>query len=273
MGKPWLFRLAAGLAAAVWTCAAAGSATAQVLVGPARIEALVESGTRLAPIRVENRGDKPVRIVAYTGFGDHDLGGAPIYYDDAEARAASAQYLHLDPPGIRLEPGDVGFIHGTVRLPAGFSGSLYPVVFLEVRPDAPGWPGTVQAVTRVAVVTLLYTKEAYPRIIAEEALVRPHPDGDGLEVAVRVRNEGNRHGLASGTVSVEDGTGTVLARLPLTPGLVLPGSRRELVSRWLPPDGGSGRYRAVVQVDGPGPPVEVAFALGPALALAGGTGR
>lgn len=249
---------------------------AHVVVHPARIEATVEDGTQLPPIEVTNRGERPVRVLAYTGFGGHDLRGAPRFRDDPAARQASGQILRLDKDQLYVPPGGTARVGATVHLPPGFSGGLYPVVFLEVQPVDAAASGGVQAVGRVAVLTLL-SAGGTPAVQAEEAVVRPGSAVGTVEVAVRVRNEGDLHALAAGTVAISDAAGVPLAELPLTPATILPGHARELAIQWLPPATAIGPYVATVHMDEPGDPspLQVVFILEPvpAVADAGGAGR
>lgn len=266
----WIWTvMAAALAAAL-----AAPAQAQVVVRPARIEAQVQDGTELPPIEVSNRGHGPVRVVAYTGWGGHDLQGMPVYRDDAAARAESSRYVRLEPDELHVGPGETVPLRATVHVPDGFAGGLYPVIFLEVHPaDSPDLAG-VQAVPRIAVITLLTVGEGTALVRPEAAVVRPGPGGGTLEVAVRVRNEGDVHALAGGKVTITDGSGAEVARIPLVPGLVLPGAERELVAQWLPPGPAGGPYVATVRLEGPvpAPPFELAFTLDPVPALAGAGG-
>lgn len=268
----WLLGIAALLAGAGVLPAAA-----QVMVRPARIEARVEDGMALPPIEITNRGTGPVRVVAYTGLGGHDLHGRPVVRDDGAARAESSRYLRLLQDELYLAPGDTAALGATVHVPAGFSGGLYPVIFVEVHPLEGTGPGAVQAIGRVAVLTLLSTGGGEAAIHAEEAVVRPGPGAGAVEVAVRVRNQGDVHVWAAGTVTIADGTGAPVAHIPLTPGTVLPGLTRELAAHWLPPATAQGPYVATVHLDPPvgSPPLQVVFQLDPAPALAdaGGSGR
>lgn len=252
---------------------AAAPAAAQVVVRPARIEAHVQDGTRLPPIEVSNRGDGPVRILAYTGFGGHDLRGMPVYRDDPAARAESARYVRLDAAEVRLAPGETTFLQATVHVPEGYRGGLYPVLFLEVVPLDPQDVAGVQTVARVAVIMLLSAGAGEARVYVEDAAVRPG-SGGLLEVAVRLRNGGDVHALAGGTVTIVDASGEPVARVPLAAATVLPGAARELVAHWQPPRAAVGPYVAMVQVEEPVPipPLEIAFTLDPAPALAGAGG-
>src|SRR5690606_15491099 len=234
----------------------------------------VQDGTELPPIEVSNRGHGPVRVVAYTGWGGLDLQGMPVYQDDAAARAESSRYVRLKPDELHVGPGETVPLRATVHVPDGFAGGLYPVIFLEGHPaDSPHLAG-VQAVPRIAVITLLTVGEGTAQVRPEAAVVRPGPGGGTLEVAVRVRNEGDVHALAGGKVTITDGSGAEVARIPLVPGLVLPGAERELVAQWLPPGPAGGSYVATVRLEGPvpAPPFELAFTLDPVPALAGAGG-
>ena len=256
--------------------AAVPPAEAHVIVRPARIEATVADGALLPPIEVSNRGDAPVRIVAYTGWGGHDLSGQAQLRDDPAAREAGSRLLRLANDELYLAPGDSGRFTATVHVPEGFTGGLYPVIFLEVHPVDPGSSEGVQAIGRVAVLTLL-TSGGAPDVQAEEAEVRPGRAAGTVEVAVRVRNAGSVHGLAAGSVTISDASGVPLARIPLTAGTVLPGHARELTALWLPPVAAMGPYVATVNMDAPAeqPPLQVVFTVeaAPAVAGAGGLGQ
>lgn len=250
-------------------------AAAQVVVRPAKIEARVEDGSALPPIEVTNRGQAPVRVVVYTGFGGHDLDGSPVYRDDAWARSESSRILRPAEDELYVAPGTTVPLLATVRVPEGFAGGLYPVIFLELHPDGTQDAGSVRAVGRVAVVTLLSVGDAAPDMQAETVLVRPGQDAGTLEVAVRVRNDGDVHAVAGGSVTISDGSGVAVAKIPLGAATVLPGNARELVAHWIPPAAALGPYVATVHLEEPSPlpPIQVAFMLEPAPAIAGAGGN
>lgn len=213
-----------------------------VLVSPARLVATVESGDRLAPLKVKNTTDSQVEIVCYVGRGEHRWNGSPIYLDSPVEREWGARYLELDKTELVLGPGESDTVTATLKDLSGVQGGLYPVIFFELQPS--GKREGAVAVSRLAVLTLLQVAGSTPSdLFVSTVDIQQASCGEAIGVFPLVTNQGGVHANISGYIEIANSAGDVSTRLSVQPMTVLPGCSRQLALWWHPERLPTGTYQ------------------------------
>ncbi|HYF24888.1 MAG TPA: hypothetical protein VD931_04030, partial [Baekduia sp.] len=230
--------------------APAAHADGGLSVAPSRIEADVQRGALLGPIRLRNDTGRDLTIRAGAVAAGQRLDGLPEWQPEIDARRRLAR---VSPAVFTLRAGEAQHVRVRItgRRPLRRRGSYGVVVFSAteaVKGRRSRRSASVGARVRLGANLLLtYPGKGQPRGGASAA--RAEQAGPRrVRHVVRVRNRGRLHGRPRARLVVRDDRGRVVQRAAYRTGAVLPGAEREL---GVVPDGvlDAGRYTATSIVD------------------------
>ncbi|OGR83436.1 MAG: hypothetical protein A2901_05330, partial [Elusimicrobia bacterium RIFCSPLOWO2_01_FULL_54_10] len=226
----------------------------------------MEPGTTATDIiRIFNGGTEPftasvqVEDIAPSG----ERGEAII--EAAETTSYSiATWMQLSENNITVNPGEQRVINFTMNIPPEAEpGGHYGSVTVEAQPDPLSGGSGVQFRQKVAALMLvdvagdvaeeLSLTDFY--ISTEQTTI--HYDWiptnwilepDEITFVTRFENKGSVHNKPAGFITVTDGFGRELAKLPIDQRNILPDSRRVIETKWTPGRLTLGKIRAQVDV-------------------------
>lgn len=238
----WVIAWGATLVALVMALGLGEAVLAAVALSPARIEVEVGPAGIDKDITIVNRGDRPMDVEMYVGYGGHDAWGGPVYYDDEGSLQAAATWVHVLPKRFTLDPG--AWQHVRVHFaPLPGAHAAYPVIFAETRPAIEGSGSRVDGPNehvppslRIGVPVLAsfadtrseHVKDTVIRSVSARAV----PDDDRLIVDVVVENVGTVHASVQPQITAVDAHGNLIERVLLPPGRLLPGLIRHFRGEW-----------------------------------------
>jgi P pilus assembly chaperone PapD len=255
--RAWLDRsrgvaCALGMAIALGAALAPATCGAQILaqVTPVKYNLTTKRSDPISrDVQVANLGDEPVvvhvRLSDWTLSEDGQLSLAPL----GSTPVTLEHFVRFEPTQFSLGPGESGLIHVTLQLPIEGPPTRWGVLLSEVRPAVPK-PSNLGPRAIAELGTTLYLSSVEPETVTPEltGLDVAALGGDSLEVAVHMKNAGDRHYYVSGDLAIADSTGAQVASGTFGTGVVLPGGKR--IFTWtcttpLKP----GRYSATATLD------------------------
>lgn len=191
---------------------AAVAADAALSVSPTRIVVQAQAGqARKGGWRITNDGAEPLTVRVQP----EDWSGG------AAGTRAPVAWLKVTPSSLTLGPGKSADIAYRIRVPTDASGELRAQVFFTTDVPQAAMP------MRSRLGTILYvgvdgTEEIAAAITDVKAFYTPGTPGveqpDRLEIALRIRNDGNTHIVPQGAALVRGPADRVAATVPLTAG-------------------------------------------------------
>jgi hypothetical protein len=211
---------------------------APLVVAPARQSLSVDPGKSVSfGLRFYNTSGQPITGAFRTAdFIVEDNQGTPKFIDDPTLlsnRYAAASWVSLSTERGTISGDGMVTINGTARVPSDARpGGRYFAVFFEPDTEVPGQTGGIQQ--EAASVTLRLAGLVYLRVngpISEGAnIVRFSAPGFSefgpVAVTTEIKNNGDYHIAPSGTITVKDIFGRVVAKTNLSEANIFPDSSR-----------------------------------------------
>ena len=231
---------------------------AQVLaqVNPARLSLSAPAGIPLArDIQISNLGAEPVNVRMRLSDWRTDDEGELSLAPAGSTPGSLEGLVEFSPESFTLSPGATLWVHVRLTPRADGPPTRWGILlgeFKSLHPDVvPGGRGRVELGTTVVLSRL--PADAAMASLGQPVLTRA--GSDSLEVVWKVRNSGQRHFSLDAKFVLSDSSGTSLASGDSSPGVLLPGSSREVA--WACPVPAPGRYRVSLTLDdGSGHPLE-----------------
>lgn len=213
-----------------------------IQITPARQEVTVGLGEEArGSVRAKNDRDKPLHVqVAPKNW---------FIYPENEPLPV-AEWLFVEgPQEFELQPGEEKEIPFHVRIPTMTAAGKIPqgscVAMMSIQEVAEESSGLALTVSVSIYVTVGGT-EKIAGVIDDLSVVR---QGDNLQVAVTLKNDGNVHWLPSFQVNVADPRGKTSIAIPIADGRpTYPGLKRSYIGRIPFPDLKKGTYKLTADV-------------------------
>jgi hypothetical protein len=243
--KQWSWRLLEGvclcLVACLWVQAVAAlqppasqTSASALQVGPAIIEKVLTPGKATAfSVQVKNITNFPLPIKGFV----RDMNPEAAKLPEAERKRLDAsKWFTLADPDFILQPSQTRVVQGSVLAPVKVTpGGHYATIFFQpLVPDVALSPTMAYISARVGVLAFLVVKGdlkqelRLERPLATESLRRHGP----VDFSFAIHNSGNVHMLPTGYLRVYNWRGSEVAKLALSPGVVLPGTTKPYVLQW-----------------------------------------
>jgi hypothetical protein len=208
-----------------------------VEITPARVERDLPDRSVSQTFTITNHESAQRRItMSVAGLG-HDLEGTPVFLEPADA----TDELHLDQASFVLDPGQQRLVAASGAIPAG-GHALYAAVIAEFAPlEQP--TGAVESHSRVAALLLMRGPRPWTQTLSvEDVGMLPGAKKGTFDVFGALKDTGDVHVRPTGTARITK-DGTLLATVPLTGAVILPGFARRISGVWTPPAAPSGKLR------------------------------
>jgi P pilus assembly chaperone PapD len=223
---------------------------AQVLaqVNPARLSLSAPAGVPLArDIQVSNLGAEPVTVHMRLSDWRTDDAGELSLAPAGSTPGSLEGLVEFSPESFTLSPGATLWVHVRLTPRADGLATRWGILlgeFKSLHPDVvPGGRGRVELGTSLLLSRL--PADAAIASLGQPVLTRAGTDS--IEVAWTVRNSGQRHFSLDAKFALSDSSGASLATGASSPGLLLPGSSRDVA--WACPVPAPGRYRVSLTLD------------------------
>jgi hypothetical protein len=221
-----------------------------ITVAPPLVESSIAAGgLRTFKLVVSNLGNKPVDIEGYTCDLKLNLDGTPLVLEPGLSSYSCAKWIELTNDKFTLDPGSKKEIGAKIRVPRGVRGGRYAVILFESLSSDRTKRGNVILGARLGTILMvsipwtLKREAEISQIKVEEVPVAPREGGQGktliqpVDFIVSLKNMGNVHIQANGSVVIKNDEGRIIDRIPLEvgTGTVLPEGVRDFQGSWSNP--------------------------------------
>lgn len=221
-----------------------------ITVAPPLVEtAIAAGGLRSFKLVVSNMGNKPVDIQGYTRDLKLRPDGTPLILDPGVISYSCAKWIELTEDKFTLAPGSKKVIGAKIKVPRGERGGRYAVILFESLSSGRTKRGNVILGARLGTIMMvsipwtLKREAEISQIRVERTSVTPQEGGQGktliqpVNFIVSLKNMGNVHIQANGSVVIKNDEGRIIDRVPLEvgTGTVLPEGVRDFQARWSNP--------------------------------------
>jgi hypothetical protein len=208
--------------------AAPAAAQLQAQAVPAKFTVTTRPGEAVVrDVSISNLGEAPVVVRARLADWILTEAGEMRLLPAGTTPVSLAGHVQFEPTEFSLQPGQSGWIHLTMTLPAEGPATRWGVLLSEVRPAAmparSRGPRAIAELGTTLYLTSVPPERAHADLVGLDTSALP---GDSLAVAVRVHNPGARHVYVTGEAAIADSTGARVAAGALATGVVLPGGFR-----------------------------------------------
>ncbi|MGB2989070.1 MAG: hypothetical protein WBC98_03855 [Candidatus Zixiibacteriota bacterium] len=221
----------------------------------------------------------PVTIKAYPGDMIQERMGAYAILEDEESKFSCADWINLNETFFTIAPGSTRVISAEVKAPRDVFGSRYAAVIFEVVPDKGSdekklasvqyhfkMPTFVEVtirrfggvVKKIDIVDFKAEAVTNPRLMQQVGK-------NTMSFTATVKNEGNMHVKASGSLLIRTKEGRLKRQVPLGTGrgIVLPGATLDFRSIVQKPTPGEYVAQAMIRYGSPSPAMaEAPFTVG-----------
>jgi len=185
-------------------------------------------------IRVFNESKQPVWVTPSVEDWSYGAKGDKIFRPPGTFPFSLAPYVEIEAAPFLLEPRQSKQVSLHVAVPADKLGGHHAIAFFHAVPYQPQ-PQKQRSQVKMAIrlgTTLLYenpeSSVIQSRIRAAEVQSRP----TGLQVRLKIQNDGNTWLDSSATVAVMDNADNFLGTFKLPRQILLRGQQAELVGEW-----------------------------------------
>lgn len=201
-------------------------------VSPAIIEEVLEPGSKTeGSVLVTNIANVPVPIKAsVAGFVPNEELPA-----DPEGIYRAQSWFDIEEPDFILQPRESHKVEYTITTPeqASPGGHYATIYFQSLIPAEAVSEERLYLSGRIGVLAFLVVKgDIVEKGRIEDFSADRFQSGDTVGFDLAIKNQGNVHLLPSGSVYIYDWHGKQIAKLPLKPGMVLPGTARVFKLEW-----------------------------------------
>jgi len=218
-----------------------------ITVAPPLVEtSIAAGGLRTFKLVISNTGNKPVDIEGYTCDLKLNLDGTPLVLEPGLSSYSCAKWIELTNDKFTLDQGSKKEIGAKIRVPRGVRGGRYAVILFESLSSASTKRGNVILGARLGTIVMvsipwtLKREAEISQIRVEKAPVSPREGGQGktliqpVDFIVSLKNMGNVHIQANGSVVIKNDEGRIIDRIPLEvgTGTVLPEGVRDFQASW-----------------------------------------
>lgn len=221
-----------------------------ITVAPPLVETSIRAGgLRSFKLVVSNLGNSAVDIQGYTCDLKLNPDGTPLILNPGVSSYSCAQWIELTEDKFTLDAGSKKAIGATIKVPRGVRGGRYAVILFESLSSGRRKRGNVILGARLGTIMMVsiprtLKKEAkISQIKVEKVPVSPWKPRRGktsiqsVDFIVSLKNMGNVHIKAKGSVVVKNDKGRIIDRIPLEAGTgtVLPDGKRDFQGTWSNP--------------------------------------
>ncbi len=200
-------------------------------ISPIRAELQIEAGgAETNVVRVDNKGDQPVRVRAY--LQDWTLGRkGELHFSRPQSQPRSlAPWVELNPTDFQIRPGQSGEIRYTITVPPGAaSGTYWTALMVEGMPVLAGPPSPKRVALHGRFAVMLYETVGKPESRGQFQDFQVAAGRNRLTFTLVLNNGGPSHFRPRRSkilISNEQGQEVVQVEIPDAP--VLPGTTREI---------------------------------------------
>lgn len=236
-----------------------------ITVAPPLVETEVPAGgLRTVRLVVSNLGEKRVDIQGYTSDLRLNQDGTPVVLKTGSSAYSCADWIELTEDEFTLEAGSKKVIGVKIRVPRGVRGGRYGVILFESESSSRRKRGSVVLGARLGTILMIsiprtFKREAEISKIRFERVTENSPKGlykdsstKPLNFIVSLKNTGNVHIKAQGSLVIKNEDGRIIDRVPLESGTgtVLPEGIRDFEGFWYNPiKMKKGRYTAEARMN------------------------
>ena len=221
-----------------------------ITVAPPLVEtSIAAGGLRSFKLVVSNPGNRAVDIQGYTCDLKLHPDGTPIILEPGVSSYSCAQWIELTDEKFTLDPESKKVIGAKIKVPRGVRGGRYAVILFESLSSGRTKRGNVILGARLGTIVMvsipwtLKREAEISQIKVEKASVTPYEGGQGktliqpVDFIVSLKNMGNVHIQANGSVVIKNDEGRIIDRIPLEvgTGTVLPDGVRDFQGSWSNP--------------------------------------
>jgi len=221
-----------------------------ITVAPPLVDTSIPAGgLRSFKLVVSNLGNSAVDIQGYACDLKLNPDGTPLVLEPGVSAYSCARWIELTEDKFTLDVGSKKAIGATVKVPRGERGGRYAVILFESLSSGRRQRGNVILGARlgtIVMVSIPWTLKKEAKILqikVEEATNAPTESRQGkisikpVNFIVSLKNMGNVHISAKGSVVIKNGKGRIIDRIPLEAGTgtVLPDGLRDFQGTWSNP--------------------------------------
>jgi len=221
-----------------------------ITVAPPLVETSIPAGgLRSFRLVVSNLGNSAVDIQGYACDLKLNEDGTPLVLDPGVSSYSCAKWIELTEDKFTLDAGTKKAIGATVKVPRGERGGRYAVILFESLSSGKRKRGNVILGARLGTIMMVSIPWTLKReaeifqIRVEEAANAPSESRQGkistkpVNFIVSLKNMGNVHISAKGSVVIKDGKDGIIDRIPLEAGTgtVFPDGVRNFQGTWSNP--------------------------------------
>lgn len=221
-----------------------------ITVAPPLVETSIPAGgLRSFKLVVSNMGNSAVDIQGYACDLKLNPDGTPLILDPGVSAYSCAKWIELTEDKFTLEPGSKKAIGASIKVPRGVRGGRYAVILFESLSSGRRKRGNVILGARLGTILMVSIPRTLKReakisqIKVEEAPVSPREGRQGktliqpVDFIVSLKNTGNVHIRAKGSVVIKNDKSRIIDRIPLETGTgtVLPDGKRDFLGTWSNP--------------------------------------
>ncbi len=236
-----------------------------ITVAPPLVETDIPAGGfRTVRLVVSNLGDKSVDIEGYMSDLKLNQDGTPVVIQPGTSAYSCAEWLELTEDEFTLDAGSKKVIGLKINVPRGVRGGRYGVILFESVSSGRRRRGNVILGARLGTIVMISIPRTFKRgaEISRIWFERVTEDGSkGLykgsstkpfNFIVSLKNTGNIHIKAQGSLVIKNEDGRIVDRVPLESGTgtVLPEGVRDFEGFWYNPiKMKKGKYTAEARIN------------------------
>jgi hypothetical protein len=246
----------AGMGAGLLGSAVAGAATRQSFqISPPTANYAGDAGAAITgKVKVTNLTDSPITLkIGKENFVAKGEEGEIELVDSADPLYSLAPWFVVNTPELTVAARDTKEVSYSIAIPAAAEpgGRYGSIVFQSIPPKLP--PGQSGASIQQNIAGIVFARingAADEKLHVESfATDRSFYETGPVKLTTRLKNTGTVHEKATGTITIKNLFGWVVAKVPLDEHFVIPGSIRRLHNDW--PTGSNqpfliGRYTATL---------------------------
>ncbi|HSH18299.1 MAG TPA: hypothetical protein VK978_02865 [Candidatus Saccharimonadales bacterium] len=225
-----------------------GQDKSALAISPAIVEHILKPGeNKQFTLRVTNLTNFPLPI---SGTVKNFLPLEDIEEPSKRALYDASTWITIAEPDFILQSKQTRDVRVGISPPAGagHGGHYATVYFQPLLPQGVLTPATAYLSARVGSLAFLIVPGALDEKIEIRSFGTPRLQQSGpVTFSLVNANKGNVHLSPNGRVSVRDWRGRTVATLPLKPGVILPGTRKNFTIDWNTP-AAFGRYTAAAEL-------------------------